>query len=287
MALFYAILFGIAVFSISIHYMERFFDWLRFQSLGTRDYIVEKLELMHFKDITASKVLVWLILASVLPFTIMFLVFLPKVIPGIFFGLVGAILGWKLPKPIVNYMYQKRIEKFNEQMVDGLGLVANSLKAGLSISQALQIVIEQMPAPISEEFAEVINENQLGATIEDAFIKMAKRVPCEDVDMFVTTVNILKETGGNMIEPLETIVYVIRERVKVENKIKSMTAQGFYQGMMLMSIPPLLGIYFGLTEPGFMDPMLEKPIGWVIIAAVIFLEVIAYYVITKVVKIDI
>lgn len=287
MALLYSILFGIAVFSISIHYMERFFDWLRFQSLGTRDYIVEKLELMHYKNITASKVLLWLILASVIPFTILFLFFLPKVVPGLVFGTFGAILGWKLPKPIVNYLYQKRIEKFNEQMVDGLGLVANSLKAGLSISQAMQIVIEQMPAPISEEFAEVLNENQLGATIEDAFLKMAKRVPCEDVDMFVTTVNILKETGGNMIEPLETIVYVIRERVKVENKIKSMTAQGFYQGMMLMSIPPLLGFYFGFTEPGFMDPMFEKPLGWIIIGAVIFLEIIAYYVITKVVKIDI
>lgn len=286
MALFYSLLFGIAVFIMAYHYMQRFLDWLRFQSLGTRDYIVEKCNLM-FIDTTPNKVLLYLILASVVPFLTMFLVFLPNVVPGILFGLVGAVVGWKLPKPVIDYMYQRRIDAFNLQMVDGLGLMSNAMKSGLSVVQALGIVVEQMPNPMSQEFNLVLSENKVGVSVEEAFENLAKRVKCEDVEMFVTSVNILKETGGNLAETFDTIVYTIRERLKVEAKIKSMTQQGYLQGMILMCMPPFLGAYFAVSEPGFMDPMFESPIGWIIMAIVIGLEVCAYFTIKKVMQIDV
>jgi tight adherence protein B len=286
MALIYSLVFGIAVFIITYHYMQRMLDWLRFQSLGTRDYIVEKMSLM-FIEVSPNKVLGWLVAASVGPFVIIFLLCLPKVLAGLFWGSIAAVIGWKLPKPVVNYMFNKRIERFNLQMVDGLNLMSNAMKSGLSVVQAMSIVAEQMPNPMSQEFGLVLSENKVGVSVEEAFNNLAKRVTCEDVDMFVTAVNILKETGGNLAETFDTIVYTIRERLKVENKIKALTAQGFYQGMMLLSIPPLLGLYFTVSEPGFMDPMFNKPIGWVLMAVVIFLEVVAYFVITKSVKIDV
>lgn len=279
-------LFGVAVFILAYHYTQRFLDWLRFQSLGTRDYIVEKLGKM-FIDMTPNRVLLYLTLASLVPFLIVFLVMLPKVLPGILFGFLAAVLGWKLPKPIIDLLYQRRIDRFNAQMVDGLGLMANGLKSGLSVPQALGIVVEQMPNPMSQEFNLVLSENKVGVSLEEAFNNLATRVPCEDVDMFVTAINILKETGGNLAETFDTIVYVIRERLKVENKIKAMTAQGFYQGMMLLSIPPALGVYFTVTEPEFMQPMFDSPIGWIIMVIVIGLEVVAYFVINRVIKVDV
>ena len=286
MAFVYALIFGVAIFILAYHYMQRIFDWLRFQSIGTRDYIFEKLGLM-FVETTTNRVLLWLIVASVAPFLIIFLAFLPNVIAGLIFGSIGAVLGWKLPKPVINMIFNGRIEKFNLQMVDGLNLMSNAMKSGLSVIQALSIVVEQMPNPIAQEFNLVLSENKVGVSVEDAFANLARRVPCEDVDMFVTSITILKETGGNLAETFETIVYMIRERLKVENKIKALTAQGFYQGMMLLSIPPILGLYFYVSEPGFMDPMFRNPLGWVIMSIVITLEIVAYFVITKVVQVDV
>jgi tight adherence protein B len=286
MALVYSLFFGLAVFILAYHQMQKFLDWLRFQSLGTRDYIVEKCALM-FIDVTPNKALLWLIMASVGPFVLVFLLFLPKVVPGLIFGAIVAIVGWKVPKPIVNYMVKSRIEKFNLQMVDGLNLMANAMKSGLSVVQSLGIVVDQMPNPMSQEFALVLSENQVGVSVEEAFSNLAKRVTCEDVEMFVTSVNILKETGGNLAETFETIVYTIRERIKIENKIKSLTMQGYMQGMILLSIPPALSVYFSISEPGFMDPMFSNPIGWAAIAVVVLLEVVAFFYIKKVVTIDV
>ena len=222
-----------------------------------------------------------------MPFLACFLAFLPKVLPGLALGIILGMIGWKLPKPIVNWMYTSRIEKFNLQMVDGLGLMANAMKSGLSVVQALGIVVEQMPNPMSQEFNLVLSENKVGVSVEEAFDNLAKRVACEDVEMFVTAVNILKETGGNLAETFDTIVYVIRERLKVENKIKALTSQGYYQGMMLLSIPPMMGCYFAASEPGFMDPMFNTLIGNLILGAVIILEVAAYFVIQKVIQVDV
>jgi tight adherence protein B len=286
MILIYSLIFGVAVFLLSYHYMNRIFDWLRFQSIGTRDYIVDLLGKM-FIDVTPNQVLLGMILFSVVPFVIIFLLFLPKVVPGLVLGTIVGIAFWFLPKPIVNWMYKKRIHNFNMQMVDALGLMANAMRSGLSVPQALGVVVEQMPNPISQEFNLVLSENKVGVPLEEAFENMGKRVPCEDVEMFVTSVNILKETGGNLAETFDTIVYTIRERIKVENKIQALTAQGFYQGMVLLCVPPALLLYFAASEPGFIDPLIETPVGWVILAVSAILEVIAYFVIKKVITVDV
>ena len=286
MGLVYALVFGVAVFVLSYQYVERALDWLRFQSIGTRDYIVDKCNKMFF-DVTPQRILLYMVLCSVVPFLLMFLIFLPKVLPGLLFGTVTGVVGWFAPRPFINWMFDRRVEQFNLQMVDALGLMGNAMKSGLSVIQALGIVVEQMPNPIAQEFNLVLSENKVGVSVEEAFNNLSVRVPCEDVDMFVTAINILKETGGNLAETLDTIVYVIRERIKVETKIKAMTSQGFYQGMTLLAIPPLLGLYFGFSEPGFMTPMFENPIGWAILAGITILEVTAFFVIKKVIAVDV
>lgn len=286
MAILLSGLLGIAVFVMTYHYMEKIIDWFRFHSLGTRDFIVEKCNLM-FIDANPNRVLTYLIVAAVGPFVIVFLILLPNFIAGVIFGLMAAAAGWKLPKPIINFMYRRRINTFNIQMVDGLNLMANGLKSGLSVVQSLGVVADQMPKPMSEEFNLVLSQNKVGVPVEEAFSNLAKRVPCEDVDMFVTSVNILKETGGNLSETFETIVYTIRERLKVENKISAMTMQGFVQGMTLLAVAPALGVYFTVSEPGFMDPVFSNPLGWILMVMIIGLEVIAYYAITRAIKVDV
>ncbi len=278
--------FGVAIFIFSYTYNKRFLDWMRFQSLGTRDYIVERLGLM-FIEIPPQKILLWLFCLSFGLGSVVFLVFLPKLFPGIPFAIMATIIGWKAPKPIVDWMYNRRVNKFVLQMVDALSLMSNGLKSGLSVVQSLGLVAQEMPNPIQQEFNLILSENKVGVSLEEAFLNLSKRVKTDDVEMFVTSVNILKETGGNLAETFDTIVNTIRERIKVENKISALTAQGFYQGVFVMAIPPLLGAVFYSTDPDFMKPLFTTPIGWLIIMVIFLLEAVGFFVIMKIVKIDV
>jgi tight adherence protein B len=280
------VLLGISILIISYQYNVKFMDWMRFQSLGTRDYIVEKLGMM-FIEVDSQKVLIGLFALSFGLGTIVFLAFLPKLFPGIPFALAATAIGWKSPKPIVDWMYQRRVRKFVSQMVDALSLMSNGLKSGLSVVQSLGLVAQEMPNPIHQEFNLILSENKLGVSLEEAFSNLAQRIKVDDVEMFVTSVNILKETGGNLAETFDTIVTTIRDRTKVENKIAALTAQGFYQGVFVMMIPPILGGVFYQTDPEFMSPLFSTPIGWVIIMVIFLLEIVGFFVIMKIVKIDV
>src|SRR5690606_16101670 len=153
-----------------------------------------------------------------------FLLLLPQVVPALMIGAVVTIAGWKAPKPIVDFFLRRRTDKLVTQMIDGLGLMANGLKSGLSVVQSLGLVSQEMSNPIKQEFDLILSQNKLGVALEECFTNFSKRVASDDVEMFVTSVNILKETGGNLAETFDTIVSTIRERIKVENKIKALTA---------------------------------------------------------------
>ncbi|MBI2712244.1 MAG: type II secretion system F family protein, partial [Bdellovibrio sp.] len=226
------LLFGGAAFTLTYVYSQRFMDWLRFQSLGTRDYIVERLATM-FIEVPPQQVLLGLLGVSFGSGFLCVLAFLPKFFPGVPLAIVVTIIGWKIPKPIVDWMYKRRVTKFTMQMVDALSLMSNGLKSGLSVVQAMGLVSQEMPNPIHQEFNLVLSENKLGVSLEEAFNNLAKRVKSDDVEMFVTSINILKETGGNLAETFDTIVGTIRERIKVENRISALTAQGLYQGIFV------------------------------------------------------
>ena len=144
-----------------------------------------------------------------------------------------------------------------------------------------------MPNPIQQEFTLILSQNKLGLSLEEAFINLSKRVMADEVEMFVTSVNILKETGGNLAETFDTITTLIRERIKVENKIKAMVAQAFWQGIILMCVPPFMAATLAQSDPEMMKPMFTHPLGWAALTAVVILELAAFVIIKKVTKIDV
>ncbi len=283
-------LLGVVVFIsallVAFQFSGRILDWVKFQSIGNRDYIVDKLKLMMI-EVAPEKFLVYQVSFAFSLGGIVFLLCLPSLATGAFFGTMMLAVGWVLPKPIVNYMYSKRVEKFVNQMVDGLGLMSNGMRSGLGVSQAMGLVVQEMPEPIQQEFGLILSQNKLGVSLEDAFIDLSKRVVADEVEMFVTSVNILKETGGNLAETFDTITVLIRERIKVENKIKAMVAQAFWQGIILMCVPPFMAITLSQSDPELMKPMFTEPLGWAALTAVVVLEVVAYVVIKKVTTIDV
>jgi len=278
--------FFVSVAFIAYRYSERFLEWLRFQSIGTRDYIVDRLNLM-FIDITPGRVLLGQFLLSFGLGFVVFLLLLPQFFPAILFGLLITLVGWKAPKPIVDWMYARRVKQFAYQMIDALSLMSNGLKSGLSVVQAMGLVTQEMPDPIRQEFNLVLSENKLGVSVEEAFNNLAKRIISDDVEMFVTSINILKETGGNLAETFDTITSTIRDRIKLEKKIDAMTALGYGQGMILLCVPAVMGLILHMSDPEFMKPLFTTAIGWIIILVILGLELMAYVMITKIVKIDV
>lgn len=217
---------------------------------------------------------------------VFFLLMWPHVGIAIPFCAMVFWLTWKLPLLYLKFILRpSRINQFSVQMVDALTLMANGLKSGLNIPQTLQIVVDEMPNPIKQEFGFVLSENRLGKPIEEAFENLGKRITSEDVNMFVTSVNILSETGGNIAETFQNITKTIRERLKLQNKISAMTAQGMTSAVIVGALPWGLGAILYVTDPVQMKPLFTHPIGWGILFLILILESIGFLVILKIVKI--
>lgn len=279
---------GMMVFFLSYKYSVNIFDWIERQTYGTRTYITEKLEFL-FIEIPQNKLTYMLLGASVGLGCLIFLLlgFLSSWILGTIMGLIFAFLGFKGPRWLVDYLVERRIKAFSLQMVDALQLLSNGIRAGLSVPQAIGMIVEEMPPPISQEFNVLLQQNRIGIPLEECFENLAKRVPLEDNDMFVSSVNILRETGGNLAETFDTIVEVIRERVRLQQKIDTYTAQGMFQGMTIGAMPYLLGMVYFLQDPSSMTPLFTTPLGLVFLFMAIALDIAGIYVIMKIVKIKI
>ena len=277
---------GVLIFIAVFMNATRFLDWLRWQSIGTRDYIVDKLGMM-FIEVTPNQVLGGMIATSIVPGFLVFLIILPQIVPALIFGFIISGIMWMVPKIVVNQMFDRRVTLFNVQMIDGLGLMANGMKSGLSIVQAMGMVKQEMPNPLSQEFDYVLKQNQLGVSVEEAFQNLAKRIPSEDVNMFVTSVVILKETGGNLAETFETIVITIRERIKVEQKISAMVAQNVAQGTIVFLMPFGMTAMFYFSDPDFLKPMFSSGLGWVMVGVAFGLQMVGGFMIYKIVQIKV
>jgi tight adherence protein B len=155
----------------------------------------------------------------------------------------------------------------------------------LNVPQALQIVSDELPNPISQEFVLVLSQNKLGVTLEDAMSNLSVRMPHDDIEMFTTSVNILKETGGNLAETFDSISYTIRERIKVESKISAMVSQGVMQGVIVVLMPFALGGILYTIDPERIAPMFTTIPGWILLIVMMSLQFVGGYTIWKIVQV--
>ena len=153
--------------------------------------------------------------------------------------------------------------------------------------QSLAMVVDEMPAPISEEFNVILQQNKIGVPLEECFENLSVRMPTEDNDMFVSSVNILRETGGNLAETFDTIVGVIRERIRIKQKIDTLTAAGLFQGYTIAAMPFAIGALFASSDPVGFKMMIGYPVGIAMIIAAIISDAIGLFIIMKIVKIKI
>ncbi len=166
-------------------------------------------------------------------------------------------------------------------------MAASALRSGLSLPQALDLVTREMPAPIGQEFALALKEQRVGKTLEEALDAMADRLPSLDLALVVNAVLVLRETGGNLSETFDTIVHTISERDKVRGKIKTLTAQGVAQGIILTGMPFVLAWVLHLLNPDYMRPLFTTLAGWVLLFFMGLMLLVGGLMIRKIVSIDV
>jgi tight adherence protein B len=277
---------AICVFGLAYVNSERILEWFYARTLGQREELYALLDSLYVET-DRKKVTTSLYLLTFGIGAIVFLAFWPSIFTGLFFGITISIVGWSVPKIMLKSMWEKRCNRLVNQMVDGMTIMGNGIRSGLSITQTMERVVQNMNGPLPQELNLVLNKVRLGLSVEEALNEFGDRIPRQDVQMFVTSVNILKETGGNLAETFETIVLTVRERQKIEKRIEAMTTQGMTQAVILTLVPFILLIVFLMIDPTFVKPLFTKPLGWVFLIVMLGLQVIGGVAMKKVVTIKV
>ena len=183
-------------------------------------------------------------------------------------------MGLILPAMVIKGLEKRRLTKFNSQLADGLMVMSSSLKAGLAPLQAITVLTEEMPPPISQEFALVVRENKMGVTFDQSLERLNKRMKSETLNLIVTAMRVARETGGNLIYTFSRLVSTIRESNKLEQKVITLTTQGRLQGIIMSIMPIFFAFITYRLRPDVLRAMLHNPTGKTLLAAAVVLEII-------------
>ena len=216
----------------------------------------------------------------------------------------GAAMGTMLPFPVVSasglalalgaapllwvhFKRKHRLGKFEKQLPEAMELLARSLRAGHSLADGISLIGEEMDEPIGPEFARVYEQQNLGISLEDALEELAERVPNMDLRFFVTAMIMQRQTGGDAAEILDKIGRLIRERFQLRGQVKALTGEGRLSGIVLLALPPLLGLYMYLRNPDYMSVLFTDPLGQKMLIGAVVAQVLGAITIKKIVDIKV
>ena len=202
-------------------------------------------------------------------------------------ALVGAIIGYFGPRMWVGRRIGGRLNAFNKQLPDTVTLLSNSLRAGSSFLQSIELVSRESPSPMGSEMGRVVREVNLGLGMEEALSNMVRRIKSDDLDLMVTAIGVQQQVGGNLAEVLDTIAFTIRERVRIKGEIRTLTAQGRYSGYLVAFLPIAIAITLNLINPDFMRPLFTELIGQILLGVGGVMMTIGFFAIRKITDIKV
>jgi tight adherence protein B len=209
-------------------------------------------------------------------------------------AVIGAIIGFFLPRFYVKRQQTVRLNKFNDQLSDMLNLMVNGLRAGYSTMQAMEAVSRELPSPISDEFRRLVQEMQIGISMENALDNLLRRIPSDDLDFVITAINVQREVGGNLSEILDNISFTIRERVRIKGEIRVLTATVRTSGIVLSLIPVFLSLALWFISPEYIGSFFEEArgipqpaCGIVVVVTIVGMISLGYFVMSKIADIEV
>jgi tight adherence protein B len=203
------------------------------------------------------------------------------------FAWLGMIIGAVMPYSYASFRRGRRFQKFEELFPEAIDTLARAVRAGHAFTTALELISNEISEPIASEFRKLFEEQKFGLPVRDALLNLTERVPLVDVKFFVTAVMLQRETGGNLAEILDNLSYLIRERFKIMRQVRVYTAQGRLTMMLLMGLPPIIVITMLIMNPAFIRPLFADPIGHTLIVAGITLQTVGYFIIRRIIRIQV
>jgi tight adherence protein B len=236
-------------------------------------------------QLRVSEYLTLRLLAALLGFLLVALISGDPV--GLVAAAVAAAFGFVLPAFIVQALTARRIHKINDQLEQMVSMVSNSLKAGFGLLQSLDQAAQQLSPPLSAELLRVIHETNVGATLEDALAALAERVESYDLDMIVTAILIQRTVGGNLAEILDNVGGTIRERVRIQGEINTLTAQKKLSGFIIALLPVALVLLFFATSPDYMSVLFTHTAGRILLVIGAVLDLVGLLMIRRIVTVEV
>ena len=281
-----SLIIGGLVFIISYIHFPSLLQFFTQKTMSSQKKVLQIMDWMMLKT-PKKKVALWLWLIGLGVGFAIFLLCWPHLILGLILGAIFFLLTLAGIQRTLVIMWDRRADQLVADMVEGLVIMTNSLKVGLSVTQAMERVTKSMGGPFSQELKLVLNKVRLGMSVEEALEEMEKRINRSDLTMMVVAVNILKETGGNMAETFSVIAETIRERQKLENKIKALTAQGNMQATIISFVPFGIMLMMFTMDKAYAEVMLQTPLGWVSMVLILSLIIFGGYMMRKIVAIKV
>jgi len=251
-------------------------DWIDNTSWGKKvqSQLLQADLLLKPSEYLAILVLLWL--AS------FFVVQLLFELSFLFSGMIAIITVIILSRFYLNSRRDHYVASFDAQMPEVATLISNSLKAGLSIHQAFQVVADKMPAPAGIEFARTNQEIRMGIDIERVMMGMLDRLPSEELRMMMTTIMIQRLAGSNLAEALSVMSSAVTARRKLKDEIRTMTAEVRFSGVLLVVLPIITLAIVNRIMPGSVVRFISHPVGWIIMTIYITVQVVAFILVRRI-----
>lgn len=199
------------------------------------------------------------------------------------FGVIsGLVAGFLFPSIYIQALTQSNRDKFNDQLVDALMIMSSSFRGGLSLVQALEAVVDEMPDPINKEFGIVLGENKMGVSLDEALNHLYNRMPLSAVQQMTTAILLARETGGNLPVIFTRIVTNIRENKKIQQNLTTLTIQGKLQGIVMSCLPVGFAALVYSSNRRIFDHMLQSDLGRSLLMYAVVSEVIGAFLIWKI-----
>ena len=233
----------------------------RYEETQTQQAAVAKVRLENmFYMVAQNKLRIIFGLGPVAAGVAFFLIFESKIAI-----IIGVLLGFILPAIMISQAEKMRRRKFQGQLIDALNSLSQALKAGLSFLQAMELLVEEMPPPISQEFAMLVKQNKMGIPFEKAIEDLNKKMNLEDLNFMTTAILVARETGGNLTELFLHLSDSIRQKNRIFEQVKTLTVQAKLQGIIMSVLPIVFGILVYKMNADFFDIMLQSNIGKILL----------------------
>jgi tight adherence protein B len=190
-----------------------------------------------------------------------------------FFMIFGVLIGLATPNLILKMRFKRRVQKFNDQLLDAINMLTSCLKGGLSLLQGIEVLVEEMPAPISQELGLVVRENKMGISLEESLVRLNKRMNLEELGLVVNALLVAHETGGELTKVFSRLSVTIRDNHKLKENIKTLTLQGRMQGYIMSFLPIIFVAWVLSVNKHHFDIMMNNDLGRMLLVGAVILQI--------------